>query len=211
MLDRFAGLGRQSQNNRILAEYYDIMQKQGKEVADAIYDVYESAGRFADGPTTLDQAADLLNTGKGKGVVGKAAGYLDEAAAPIQQGLQGLADKIPLGKGGATASRMAGGRVGQVIAKGLPILGAVTAAADVADIVTNDTSLGNKAMDTAAMGVGGTIGGILGLGNPFAIAAGASTGKFLSDGTQFIFGGGKSAEQRKMEEALALLQAGRLG
>ena len=69
MLDRFAGLGRQSQNNRILAEYYDIMQKQGKEVADAIYDVYESAGRFADGPTTLDQAADLLNTGKGKGVV----------------------------------------------------------------------------------------------------------------------------------------------
>ena len=211
MLDRLAGLGRQSQNNRILAEYYDIMQKRGKDVADAIYDIYENAGRFTDGPTTLDQAADIYNASKGNGVVAKTGQYLDDAAAPIQKGLQGLADKIPLGKGGATASRMAGGRIGQVISKGLPIIGAVTAAADVADIVTNDTSLGNKAMDTAAMGVGGTIGGVLGLGNPFAIAAGASTGKFLSDGTQFLLGGGKSPEERKMEEALALLQAGRLG
>ena len=30
-------------------------------------------------------------------------------------------------------------------------------------------------MDTAAMGIGGTIGGVVGLGNPFAASAGAST------------------------------------
>ena len=63
---------------------------------------------------------------------------------------------------------MAGGLPGKIISKALP-LGAA-AAGDVADIVLNDTSAGNKIMDTAAMGIGGTIGGVLGLGNPFAIA-----------------------------------------
>ena len=38
--------------------------------------------------------------------------------------------------------------------------------------------------------------------------AGASTGKAVSDITQYIFGGGKSAEQRKMEQALAMLNRG---
>ena len=37
-------------------------------------------------------------------------------------------------------------------------------------------------------------------------AAGASTGKAVSDGLQFLFGDKKTAEQRKMEEALAALQ-----
>ena len=126
---------------------------------------------------------------------------------PVAAGLAGLADKIPLGKGGATASRMAGGLPGKIISKALPVLGAVTAAGDVADIVLNDTSAGNKIMDTAAMGIGGTIGGVLGLGNPFAIAGGASIGKMASDATQFVFGGGKSPQERKLEEALTLLQA----
>ena len=40
------------------------------------------------------------------------------------------------------------------------------------------------------------------------IAAGAGIGKAVSDGAQFIFGGGKSAEQRRMEEALAALRGG---
>ena len=65
-------------------------------------------------------------------------------------------------------------------------------------------------MDTAAMGIGGTICGAVGLGNPFGIAAGASLGKAASDATQFLLGGGKSAEQRKMEEALAALRGGQI-
>ena len=50
-------------------------------------------------------------------------------------GLQGLADRFCSG-GGAAASRMAGGRVGQIISKGLPVLGAVGAVADVGDLLT---------------------------------------------------------------------------
>ena len=206
-LSKLASLGSNSHSNRILAEYYDIMLKHGKETADMVYDAYNAAGRFTDGATTLDQASDALKALKNNKVAQRTGQYLDDAAAPIAAGLQSVADKVPLGKGGATLSRMAGGRVGQIISKGLPVLGAVGAVADVGDILTNNTSAGNKIMDTAAMGIGGTIGGVLGLGNPFAAAAGASLGKMASDATQFVFGGGKSPEQRRMEEALALLQA----
>ena len=90
--------------------------------------------------------------------------------------------------------------------RALPVLGALQAVGDVGDIVLGDDSLGNKVMDTAAMGIGGTIGGVLGLGNPLLAAGGASLGKAASDGLQFLFGGGKSAEERKLEEALKLLQ-----
>jgi len=90
--------------------------------------------------------------------------------------------------------------------RALPVLGAVQAVGDVGDIVLGDDSLGNKVMDTAAMGIGGTIGGVLGMGNPLLAAGGASLGKAASDGLQFLLGGGKSAEERKLEEALKLLQ-----
>ena len=206
-LSKLAALGSNSQSNRILQEYYDIMLKHGKEAADMVYDAYNSAGRFTDGATTLDKAADTLKALKNNKVAQRTGQYLDDAAAPIAAGLQGLADKVPLGKGGAALSRMAGGRVGQIISKGLPVLGAVGAVADVGDILTNNTSAGNRIMDTAAMGIGGTIGGVIGLGNPFTVAAGASLGKMASDATQFVLGGGKSPEQRRMEEALALLQS----
>ena len=206
-LNQIAAVGTKSHSNRILQEYYDIMLKHGKEAADMVYDAYNAGGRFVDGPTALDKGRDVLKGLKNNKVAQRTGQYLDDAAAPIAAGLQGLADKVPLGKGGAAASRMAGGRVGQIISKGLPVLGAVGAVADVGDILTNNTSAGNKIMDTAAMGIGGTIGGVVGLGNPFAVAAGASLGKMASDATQFVFGGGKSPEQRRMEEALALLQA----
>ncbi len=53
-----------------------------------------------------------------------------------------------------------------------------------------------------------TIGGILGApGGPVGIAAGAGIGKSLSDATQWLFGDKKTAEQRRMEEALASLTA----
>jgi hypothetical protein len=90
--------------------------------------------------------------------------------------------------------------------RAIPILGALGAVSDVGDLVTGEESLANKAMDVAGMGIGGTIGGIIGLGNPLVAASGASIGKAASDGLQYLLGGGKSAEQRKLEEALKLLQ-----
>jgi len=90
--------------------------------------------------------------------------------------------------------------------RALPVLGAVQAVGDVGDIVLGGDSFGNKVMDAAAMGFGGTIAGALSLGNPLVAAGGASLGKAASDGLQFLLGGGKSAEDRKLEEALKLLQ-----
>ena len=198
-------LAKEAFDERVLSEYYEIAKKYGSEAADTIYDIYNNAGRFDDGITTLDRVKAL-----GKSKVGQKTGqYLDEAAAPIAAGLQKLADKVPLGKGGATATRMAGSRVGGILSKALPVLGAVGAVTDVGDILTNDTSLGNKAMDAAAMGVGGTIGAVVGLGNPFIAAGGASLGKMGSDALQWLFGDKKSPQQRKMEEQLALMQGGR--
>ena len=66
-------------------------------------------------------------------------------------------------------------------------------------------SLGNKAMDTVGMGIGGTLGFVLG-GGPLGASVGASVGKTTSDGLQWLFGDKKTPEERKLEEALALLQ-----
>ena len=89
----------------------------------------------------------------------------------------------------------------------MPGLSVAGAALGAADIVAGNDSFGNKAMDTVAMGIGGTLGAV---GGPVGIAAGASLGKAASDATQFLLGGGKSAEQRKMEEALAALRGGQI-
>ena len=87
---------------------------------------------------------------------------------------------------------------------GLSVLGAGLGAAD---IVAGNDSLANKAMDATAMGIGGFLGSAAG---PIGTAAGASLGKAASDAIQFIGGGGKSAEQRRMEEALAALRGGQI-
>lgn len=187
--------------DRILQEYYDILRTRGQDAADMIYDVYENAGRFTDGPTMLDRGRDLVKSPAAK----KMMQVVDKAADPIQKMLMSGADAIPLGKGGATATRMAGGALGKAIARGLPVLGAVTAVGDVANIVGGQESLGNKAMDTAAMGIGGVLGMA---GGPLGAAAGASLGKALSDGAQWLFGDKKTPEQRKMELALQQLQSG---
>ena len=86
-------------------------------------------------------------------------------------------------------------------------IGALGGVLGAADILAGNDSLGNKAMDTVAMGIGGTLGAV---GGPMGIAAGAGLGKMASDATQFVLGGGKSAEQRKMEEALAALRGGQI-
>ena len=86
--------------------------------------------------------------------------------------------------------------------RALPVLGAVSGVMGAADVIAGPDSFANKAMDTAAM----TIGGILGApGGPMGIAAGAGGGKMVSDSLQWLFGDKKTAEQRKMEEALAAL------
>ena len=191
-----------SHTNRMLQEYYEVMQKSGKEAADMLFDVYENTGVYskggARGVTTLDRLSDLKNSKAAQ----KAIGYVDEAGDQVLN----LVDQIPLGKGGATATRMAASGIGKAVAKALPILGAATAVTDAGDIVFGQDSAANKVMDGAAMAIGGTIGGVLGMGNPLLAAAGASTGKMVSDGIQYLFGDKKSAEQRKMEEALAALQ-----
>ena len=175
-------------NNRVLTDYYDLYRTKGQDVADMVFDAYENAGLYADdglkGLNNLDRFNDIKNSKAAK----KALGYVDELANPIQTGVQTLADKIPLGKGGATLSRMAGSAAVKNVARAIPVLGAVQSVADVGDIVFGDESLGNKVMDGTAMAIGGTIGATLGLGNPIAAAAGASTGKFVSDGLQYLFG-----------------------
>ena len=118
--------------------------------------------------------------------------------------------KSGMGKGG---TRMAGqlfksaGRIPGVTAaaKILPGVAAVGGVLGAADVVLGDESIANKAMDAAAMGIGGTIGAI---GGPLGVAAGAGVGKAISDGTQWLFGDKKTPEQRKMELALAQLQGG---
>ena len=163
---------------------------------------------------SVEDAEDLLNKSrvdrlKNTKEVGKRAlGSLDEAADMMgtQRMLRTGATKIPVGMGGATLSKAMKGAVGKNIARALPVVGAGFAVADAGDIVFGQESLANKAMDTGAMGVGGVIGGVLGMGNPFAVAAGASTGKMVSDGVQWLFGDKMTPEQRKMEEALAALQ-----
>ena len=73
------------------------------------------------------------------------------------------------------------------------------------DVIAGNDSAGNKLMDSAAMGIGGFLGAA---GGPVGIAAGAGIGKSISDGIQYVIGGGKSAEERKLEEALARLNGG---
>ena len=104
--------------------------------------------------------------------------------------------------------RFAGSAMGRGIARTIPGISAAVNLLDVADVIAGDESLANKGMDVAAMGIGGTAGAFL--GGPLGASIGASLGKTVSDGAQAIFGGGKSAEQRKMEEALAALRGGQI-
>ncbi len=104
--------------------------------------------------------------------------------------------------------RLAGSKAANTALRFVPGLAAATAALGAADIVAGNDSFGNKVMDAGAMGLGGIAGGML--GGPAGVAIGSSLGKTASDATQAIFGGGKSAEQRRMEEALAALRGGQI-
>ena len=115
--------------------------------------------------------------------------------------------KIPkyTSSGGGHLLRFAGSKpvqMGLKIGTGLGAVGGVLGAGDV--LLGND-SLANKAMDTAAMGIGGFLGMA---GGPVGAAAGAGLGKMGSDSLQWLFGDKKTAEQRQMEQALTALQGG---
>tara|TARA_R100001443_G_scaffold46549_1_gene59370 strand:- start:1764 stop:2462 length:699 start_codon:yes stop_codon:yes gene_type:complete len=99
-------------------------------------------------------------------------------------------------------------KAGRLAGAAVPVLSVIANAQDVGQILTGDESLANKAMDATAMTAGAAIGGVLGGGifSPLTASIGASTGKMLSDGTQWLFGDKKTPEQRKMELALAQLQ-----
>ena len=115
---------------------------------------------------------------------------------------------LSAGKFSKPVGRFAGSAMGRGIARTIPGISAAVNLLDVADVVGGNESLGNKAMDAAAMGLGGTAGAFI--AGPLGASIGASLGKTVSDGTQFLLGGGKSVEQRKMEEALAALRGGQI-
>ena len=145
-----------------------------------------------------DKLDDLLRFFGGKEFANKAQLEILERMGGVGSGAGGVGSKI---------ARFAGGKGVNNALRVVPGLAVGMTALDAADILTNDTSLGNKAMDTAAMAVGGALGAV---GGPLGAAGGASLGKLVSDGTQFVFGGGKSPEERKLEEALLALKSGGL-
>jgi len=121
---------------------------------------------------------------------------------PIQRGA--VKDVFAIAKRVPGVTPRAAATVGRFAGRLVPGLSAVGNVMDVADVIAGDDSLANKAMDATAMGLGGTAGFFL--GGPLGASLGAGLGKTASDGVQFLVGGGKSAEQRKLEEALMLLE-----
>lgn len=170
------------------------------------------SGQLGHGITELQNLAEAIS--KAKGITfGQALDYI---TGKTTQGrmigeIGKTLDTATLGKASKSVGRFAGGKVGRGLARVVPGLSLGLAALDAGDIITNDTSLGNKAMDATAMGIGGAIGGALGGGvfTPVTAAAGASLGKMGSDALQYLFGDKLTPEQRKMREALMMLQGGR--
>ena len=187
----------------------DVLLQDKFKSTDDLIDLVLNKGYSAEDAEKLLNKSRVDRFKNTKEVGRRVLGSVDEAADMMggQQLLERGAKALPKGtairKG---AKKLATGAVGKNIARALPVVGAGFAVADVGDIVFGQESLANKGGDTIAMGVGGVVGGVLGMGNPFAVAAGASTGKMVSDGVQWLFGDKLTPEQRKMEEALAALQ-----
>ena len=158
---------------------------------------------------TIDDVATLASKAKGL-KVDDLLKYLSGSTTMKQTipMLGGNMNFLTAGKFSKPIGRFAGSAMGRGIARTIPGISAAVNILDVADVIAGDESLGNKIMDTGAMAIGGTAGALM--GGPLGASIGASLGKTVSDGTQFLFGGGKSAEQRKMEEALAALRGGQI-
>jgi len=158
---------------------------------------------------TIDDVAALASKAKGVSV-DDLLKYLS-GSTTMKQTIPMLGENmnfLTAGKFSKPIGRFAGSAMGRGIARTIPGISAAVNILDVADVIAGDESLGNKIMDTGAMAIGGTAGALM--GGPLGASIGASLGKTVSDGTQFLFGGGKSTEQRKMEEALAALRGGQI-
>ena len=142
------------------------------------------------GATSLDEVWQFLNGSK--------------TVSAIQGGIGKGLNAATFGTMPKTVGRFAGSGPVRTLARFVPGLAVGTAALGAADIVAGDDSLGNKAMDSVAMLGGGALGAVLG-GGPLGAAAGASIGKMGSDSLQWLFGDKKTADQRRLEEAMLLL------
>ena len=164
------------------------------------------------GLLSVDQAQKYLASGAldAAAALGTTAAKYDKAVTPFATSAQDKLTGIIGRAGGATkigstAGRMAGGARALGLLKALPAFGAVSGVLGAGDVIAGPDSGTNKAMDATAMMIGGALGSV---GGPLGIAAGAGAGKMVSDATQFLFGDRKTAEQRRMEEALAALRGG---
>ena len=165
----------------------------------------------------MDDLMDMIpqayktSWGRMAGMTGKDFGKMMVGLDPATQSMvrKEIIKNIPMGSENMLkAAKFAGKNpVVKNALRAVPLLTAGVTAFDVADVVAGQDSLANKAMDATAMGIGGAVGSF---GGPLGIMMGASTGKALSDFTQWAFGDKKTAEQRKMEEALAMLKRGQL-
>lgn len=119
------------------------------------------------------------------------------------EGLLGTNVQGPVPKGASKMGiqRMAGNALKSGVGKAaLKYLPAVGTALSVGDLVLGDESFGNKAMDAGFMAGGAALGSFVPV---VGTALGATGGKMLSDGIQFLVGGGKSDRERQLEELLA--------
>jgi len=189
------------------------------------YDYMDPYGVYGSDPTSFkaqSQYAVKPNIPEGRVKrVRDAAGTIT-GAAEAAGGLSEVAKSrsAAIGKGVKGATKAMGfaptvaGRNGRItmqalkhpaLQAGLKWAGPVGAALAAGDLILGDESLANKGMDAALMTAGGVAGSVIPV---VGTALGATGGKMISDGLQFVFGGGKSPEERKLEEALALLQRG---
>ena len=177
--------------------------------------ITSDTGSYSTGTTTKPGIRSKVDQGAGKvkDALGAALGYADDLVTPAAKRAQlsvlNRLGGVGTGSSGPMASigRFAASPRALQLAKVGTGIGALGGVLGAADVIAGNDSFANKAMDTAAMGIGGFLGAA---GGPMGIAAGAGIGKAVSDGAQFIFGGGKSAEQRKLEEAIMALRGGSL-
>tara|TARA_B100001769_G_scaffold274964_1_gene275011 strand:- start:95 stop:646 length:552 start_codon:yes stop_codon:yes gene_type:complete len=126
--------------------------------------------------------------------------FANNASSAIAEGLGRVGGMKARG-----AMRLAGSAPVMGVLRSVPALGMVSGVLGAGNILLGGESGGNKVMDGASMVTSTLLARNRG---PLAMAAAAGGGKLISDGVQYALGGGKSPEERKMEQALAMLQTG---
>ena len=188
--------------------YYDPYQ-----IYDQDPDRFKAKSQYAVKPNIPNKPGPVRQARQTLGTLGgatEAAAGLGEVAkartAAIAKGVRGGSKLMGFGPSAAgNAGRLAMQALrNPAMQVGLKFAGPAAAAFAAGDLILGDESLANKGMDVAMMTAGGALGSFVPV---VGTALGAGLGKAASDAIQFVGGGGKSPEQRRMEEALALLQA----